>query len=225
MHRDEFRFAPPAQIMNRVRRQFFAGPALTLDQNVGRRRRDLAHGVEHFAQRGRISDDVFQAKTLVHLLLQHPIFLLEFSAAERSRDQHFHLVEIQRLGHEIIRATLHCLHRRIHGTVGRHHDANRRMRPLQRALDQLHSVIARQPQISDQDIDVIALDHIHRARQISRDVGVVFVLQQLPQPIPGMLFVVNNEDRRLHGSRGHSGAIARCLNAFRAAAPAPHANG
>jgi hypothetical protein len=69
------------------------------------------------------------------LLPQRPVFLLDAPGAERTRDQHFDFVEIQRFGDEIVGAALHRLDGRIDGTVGRHHDANRRARELQRALD------------------------------------------------------------------------------------------
>ena len=142
----------------------------------------------------RFADDIFQPVTLIHLLPQRAIFLLQLPGAERARDQHFDLVEIERLGHKIVGAALHRFDRGIDRTVRRHHDADRRMRQFQRAIDQRHPVLAREPQIGDQHIDRLALEHIHRAADVFRDVGVVFILEQTPQSIARMLFIIDNED-------------------------------
>ena len=80
MDRHEFRLVSPAQIVNRVRGQFFARPAFAFDQNVRRRRSDLTNSVEHFTQRRRFADDIFQTVTLVDLLPEGPIFLLQLAA-------------------------------------------------------------------------------------------------------------------------------------------------
>ena len=82
------------------------------------------------------------------------IFLLHPARLQRARDQHFNFVEIERLGHEIVGAAFHRLDRGIDRTVGRHHDANRRMRHFQRALDQLHAILAAEPQIGQQQVDL-----------------------------------------------------------------------
>ena len=49
------------------------------------------------------------------------------------------------------------------------------MRQFERALDQRHSVLAAETQIGQEDIDLIALQNIERARDIGRDVGVVVI--------------------------------------------------
>ena len=72
--------------MNGVRGQFLARTALALEQHIGRWRRDLLDGVEHFVQSERLADDIFKPVTLVHLLSQCAILLLEFAALQRTRD-------------------------------------------------------------------------------------------------------------------------------------------
>src|SRR5205814_9945449 len=41
--------------------------------------------------------------------------------------------------------------------------------------------------------------HVHRAANVFRNVGVVFVLEQPPQPITSVLFVVDDQDGGLQG--------------------------
>src|SRR5205085_5329942 len=70
MDRDEFPFAAPAQIMDRLRGQFFARPAFAFDENVRRRWRHLLDSIEHVTQGGGFADDVLQSVALVDLLAQ-----------------------------------------------------------------------------------------------------------------------------------------------------------
>ncbi len=182
------------EIVNRVRGQFLAGAAFAFDQDIRGRGRDLPDRVEHFAQRRRFADDVLEAETFVHLLAQRPILLLHPPAGQRPRDQDFDLVEIERLGHEIVGAALHRLDRGIDRAVGRHHDADRRMREFERALDQGHAVVAAETQIGDHHIDLFAFQHVHRAADVLRDISVVFVLEQTPQSIARVLFVIDDQD-------------------------------
>ena len=49
-------------------------------------------------------------------------------------------------------------------------------------------------QIGDEDIDRLAFQHVHRAANIFRDVGVVVVLEQAAQTITRVLLVVDDEN-------------------------------
>ena len=86
-------------------------------------------------QRPRIAPDVFESVTLVDLFAKCAIFLLKFAALHRSRDEQFDFVEVQRLGDEIVSATFHRLDCDIDRAVSGHHDADRRTRHFQRAID------------------------------------------------------------------------------------------
>ena len=121
--------------MNCVRSEFFARATLSLDKNVGRRRCDLFNGLEHFVQRCGVAPDVFEAIAFVHLLAERAIFLLKFASLHRARDQHFDFVEIERLRHEVVGAAFHRLDCDIDRTVRCHHDADRRTRHFQSAIN------------------------------------------------------------------------------------------
>ena len=86
-------------------------------------------------QRRRIAPDIFEPVTLVHLFAERAIFLLKFAALHRARDQQFDFVEVQRLGDEIVSATFHRLDCDIDRAVSGHHDADRRTRHFQCAID------------------------------------------------------------------------------------------
>ena len=65
-----------------------------------------------------------------------------------------------------------------------------------------HSIFAAEAQISEKHIDLLALQHVHRAGNIRRDIHVVIVLEQTPQPVAGMLLVINNQNRGLKIHKG-----------------------
>ena len=93
-------------------------------------------------QGSRIAPDVFQPITLIDLLTERAIFLLEFATPHRAGDQHFYFVEIQRFGHKIVRSAFHRFHGHVDRAISSHHDADRSARHFQRAIDQLHSIFA-----------------------------------------------------------------------------------
>ena len=152
-------------------------------------------------ERRRFADDILKSITFVHLLSQGSIFLLHPAAGEGARDQHFHLVEVERLRHEIVSAAFHRLDRGVDRAVCRHHDANRRMRKFQGALDQNHSVVPAEPQVGDEQINLLAFEHIHGATNILGDISIVLILEQTPQSIARMLLVIDDQDggrQRIH---------------------------
>ena len=132
---------------------------------------------------------------------KRPIFLLEFAALHRARDQHFHLVEVKRFGHKIVSAALHRLHGHIDRTISSHHDADRRTRHLQRAIDQQHSVFVPEAQIGEEHVDLLALEDVYRAGDVRRDIDIIIVLEQAAQPIARVLLIVNDQNSglQIHG--------------------------
>jgi hypothetical protein len=64
---------------------------------------------------------------------------------------------------------------------------------------------AGQPQVRQHDIGLLPLQHIHRAADVFRDVGVVIVVKQPPQPFAGMLLVIDDQNGRLHGENVRRG--------------------
>src|SRR5207237_2873256 len=107
MDGNKFCFTAPAQVVNGVGRQLLARAAFALEQNIGGGGRDLADGVEDFAQYRRFSDDVLESVAFVDLLTQGTVFLLQLPASQSARDQHFNLVEIERLSNEVVGAAFH----------------------------------------------------------------------------------------------------------------------
>ena len=135
---------------------------------------------------------------------ERAVFLLELSALHRARDQQFDFVEVERLGHEIVRTAFHRLDCDVDRAVGCHHDADRGTRHFQGAIDQRHSIFAAEAQVSEKKVDLLALEYVYRPCNIGGDINIVIVLKQASQPVARMLLVINNENGRLqvHGDRG-----------------------
>ena len=52
-------------------------------------------------------------------------------------------------------------------------------------------------QIGEKDIDLLALENVHGARDIRGDIHIVIVLKQTSQPVARMLLVIHNKDGAL----------------------------
>src|SRR5260370_27817385 len=70
-------------------------------------------------------------------------------------------------------------------------------------------MFAAEAQISQQKLDMLAFEQVHRAGDVARHVHIVVVLQQTPEPVACMLLIINNENDRLE--RVHGGVM---LNAW-----------
>jgi len=64
------------------------------------------------------------------------------------------------------------------------------------AVDQVHSVVIAQAQISQKNVDRLSLQHIDGSSDICGDVDIIIVLEQTPQAVARMLLVVDDKDGR-----------------------------
>jgi len=75
------------------------------------------------------------------------------------------------------------------------------VRHFQCALDQLHSIFPRQPQVGQEQVDRFAFEDADCAADVFGHIDVVFAFEQTPQSVTGMLFVIDNQNRWLHFKR------------------------
>src|ERR1700722_178771 len=157
--RDKTRLVAIAKIMDRVRNQFLTGPALADEENGGSARGNLANGVEDFMHRPGFTDEVFQPETLIYLVAELNILLLRLASLDSSRDLEPEFVDVYGLGHKVVGSALHRFNGGGNRAIGGHQQANRRSRPLKDLLDQRHSVFPTQPQIGQDQIDMVRIQH------------------------------------------------------------------
>ncbi len=176
----------------------FAGAGFAFDQNRGTRRRDLLDDLGNLGDFRRFADQAVELVGLFDLLGKLLVFRLQIAAAQGALEQHFDLVEIERLGDEVPGPAAHRLDGGVHRAVGGHHDGHRRLRQRERRVQQIHPGLAAHPQIGQQQLHRLALQNGHRLRRAGGGVNVELLLQRAAQAVTRGFLVVNNEQGGEH---------------------------
>ena len=199
MHGHERALGALAGLVDHLGEKFLAGPGLAEEQHRGVGRRHRANLLDRPLQRGGGTDHLAERKLPVEPGLQDRDLLLRRPRFQPAGQQQLDLPEIDRLLQEPIGAAAHRLHRRIHVAVGGHHDADRLLRELERALEDGHAILARHPQVGEHRVGRHILHQPRRLHGVLRDEALILILERRAQPLAGMLLVVDDEDRGLHG--------------------------
>ena len=65
----------------------------------------------------------------------------------------------------------------------------------------MHSIFTPQPQIGQEQVDRFAFEDADGTADVFGDLDVIIVFEQTPQPVAGMFFVIDNQNRWLHFQR------------------------
>ncbi len=144
------------EVMERVGDDLFAGSRFSLDQHGGTGGGDLLDQLGDPLDLRGSPDQARQAAAFFHLPDELDVLNLQGTGALGPLEQHLHLIQIQRLGDKMKSATPHCLHGRVYRAVGGHHQDHRRGGELRGRIDQIHSRIAAQAQVRQQQLDRLA---------------------------------------------------------------------
>ncbi len=177
MHGDELGGGPAAEMVDGAGRELLAGAAFPLDEHGGACGRHLLDGFEDGLERVGFADDALDGEFLPDLLLERGVFLLQMAAAQGAFDEQLHLVEIQRLGDEMVGPAPHRLHRRVHAAVGGHHDADGRLRQSKRLLQQLHAVVLAESEIGEHHVYLVMAQMLQRLGRVRGHITVEVILQ------------------------------------------------
>ena len=188
--------------MDRLGDELLAGSALARDEHARPCRGDLLDDVEHLLHRGARPDDVVEAQAILEAGAELGRLVPQAAAVERSPQDEYQLVDLQRLGQVVLRPLLHRPYGRLDlRERGHEHDDELRV-GLPRAPQQLDAVHAGHAQVRDEDVGgrspARARGRLHRPRPAS------------PRTPP-----------REAGSRGRSGRSPRRRPRRRGAAPCP----
>jgi hypothetical protein len=84
--------------------------------------------------------------------------------------------------------------------------------------------LAAEAEVSKKHVDLLALKHVYRPADVCRHVNVVIVLEQTPQPVARMLFIVDDQDSGLdiHGDGESQMLDARFLLSIKFAPMTKH---
>jgi hypothetical protein len=71
---------------------------------------------------GRATDDAAKSPLGLYFLAEQAVFGLQLQVAHHALQQHFEFDDAERLGHIVVGAIPHGLHRRLNGAAASHHD-------------------------------------------------------------------------------------------------------
>src|SRR5690606_22676352 len=176
VYRDHRRMGPGGVLVQGAGNQLLAGAGFTADQYRGHGRRDLADALEQRLHGRAGADDAHILRPLCRggSLAWRPFRLAAGFYAAGHRLQH--LVMVEGLGNVIHRAQLHGIHRRAQaGITG--HDQHR---SAGCQADQLGTGLARQTQVTDDQIEVTQVVALYGLMYGTRFADLVVVALQQP---------------------------------------------
>ena len=157
VHGNEWLVAVGTGEMDGARNDLFAGAALAEDQYgmvaLGRLGDDP---VEPFHLR-RATDNPAEALFRFDLLPQNAVLTLQFQVAGDPFKKQLQFFYAEGLGHVVVGASFHRLHRRVHGAVAGHHDDHRIGTPLPDLAQSVEPSRPRQLQVQQHHVDALRL--------------------------------------------------------------------
>ena len=153
VERDEPMLPPWAGQVDGASDHFFPGAGVSVDQDRRGGCRDGFDQLEERTHARAAADHGREPETLIELLPQIRVFILEPPLLERRAQDVNQLVELKRLGNEIRGAAFNRLDRIFDRAVSRDHDRDDAGIELQSGIDDFAAVDPGQPQIGDDDIE------------------------------------------------------------------------
>ena len=198
MNGDEGHLGSRAQRMEGAGSDLLARAAFTGDEHRCLAGGHLADRLEDpLHDRGAADHPVRHAGT-DHLALEFDVLGAELALPQSAAHEHLEPVDVHRLGHKIVGTAFHGLHRRVHRTVGRHHDADRRVGALQEGVHELHPVVGAELQVGDDDLGGVGLKEGKRTGGIARHRNLKVFLESRSETLAGVFLIVDNQDIGLH---------------------------
>jgi hypothetical protein len=152
--RDERPAGPRARLVDGLRDELLAGPALAPDEHRQVRLRHLLDLLEDAAHRSARADHRAQAVVAPDSLEQQPVLVLEAPSLEGARHDEADLVVVEGLRHVVLGAGLHRLDRDLLGPVCRdHHHGSLGARGLDRPQDVHAGGRAAEGEVGDHEVE------------------------------------------------------------------------
>ncbi len=153
VERDEPIVAPRTVVVQRPGRELLAGAGLAGDQHGARGRRDGFQQVIEIAHHPARADQPVDAIALFELRAQVGVLGPQPPLLERRAEHVQQRVELERLGDEVGGALLDRVHRVLHGAEAGDHDRDDVRVALERRVQDVTPIDAREPQIGEQDVE------------------------------------------------------------------------
>ena len=118
---------------------------------------------------------------------------------ERPFEHQLHGVQIQRFGDEVVRSLFHSCYGGIHGAVGSHHDALRRVGQGGSGFQHVHAAFPAQSQIRQNQVRRFFLQEGGSLGEIGGGVHFIIILKTHAQSVArGFFIIYNQQNRHLH---------------------------
>ena len=121
---------------------------------------------EHLLQRAARADDAVEVVDVLLLVAQVLHLVLEMAELDRLLDLELHLLDFERLLHEVERADLHRLDGRVDRAERRHQDHRRARLNRSRRAQHVHAVGAAHPKVGQHDVELAVLQPLDRDRAV-----------------------------------------------------------
>ena len=204
-----------AKLMNDFGDEFLTGAAFALQEHGRPRGGHLLDNLEDRLHGRGFADDIFQAELRVELLTQRDVFYFQILLAQGAGDAHLQLVNLQAaFGDVIVGAAFHGFDGQFLRAVGGHEDADGRPGQRLGAGNELHPVLAWQPEVGEEHVEAFPFEKVQGRLGIFGEIHVVMVLERGAQAVARGLLVVHDEQ----GGCSHAGSVVH--RRFQEARPA-----
>ena len=210
--------------VHRPGHQFLAGAALTDHQYRPFGTGELADLVEQPAHHPAASEHAVEA-IIAEQLLEAPHFVAQAPRLQRAADRQGEVLEVQRLGEELVGAFLERRHRLLNAAERGDHQKGRCRLHALHPPQQRHAIGAGQPQVADHQRRLPAFQGTHRLLGAGQRAHLQpAILQLLDQQLAQAVIVLDQQHTLLHRvSHGFPprSMAARCEMPHPAAGPGP----
>src|SRR5579863_3417394 len=219
IYRNERLVAEWSRVVNGARYHFLARPALAQYQHRMHAVGGLGDDAVELLHLRRPSNDAAEPLFRFHLLAQNAVLGLELQVAAHALQQQLEFVQAEGLGHIVVGAMLHGLHRRLDGSVPGYNDHNRLRPAILDPAQGLQPAGAGQAQIQQHRVKALQVEQaVGMFRGISHEYRVAERLRHLAAGFTNRALVVHDEqvekvgrlqlwsaDDRAEGSCGRHG--------------------
>jgi hypothetical protein len=211
VERHELELPPSRELVQRLRDQLLAGPALADDENRQRARGNLLDLPEHRPHLLGLSPEPLERAALPELGLQAALLRFELASAAETREEDLELQRLDGLLEEVLRAEAHRLDRLLLRPLSREED-DRDVPGLLEPPYELEPVEPRHHEVREDCGRRVVLDLLEGL--LGRGGGFHLMpqgLEQPAQPVPGAELVVHHQNVVAHGSPRRPGKDPRSV--------------
>jgi hypothetical protein len=192
--------------MDDARHQFLADAALAQDEHGGTCGRGQLDLLEHLLHGRTLAEQGPDALPRAHLSAEQTHLAQGSALLEGLVDHHAEAPEVDGLGDVVVRALLHCGHRRLDRGVASQEDDRGRRQLLADPAEQFHAVHAGHDEIGNDEAGLVLERPFETFLAVGRLVDVVAPpSHQLSQAGPRVRVIIDNQEAALHRYSLHVG--------------------